>query len=91
MEMFPFADERSGSKRASFKCPGGSNYDRYINHIDDELKVETPIAFGLHPNAEINFRTQQSEQLFKTILDLQPNEEGEGLESESPQVGGDYL
>jgi dynein heavy chain len=41
---------------------------------------DTPIAFGLHPNAEIDFRTQQSNALFKTLIDLAPqevsNEEG---------------
>merc|ERR1711865_115522 len=84
MQMFPFVDEKS-DKKMSFKCPGGTGYDRYVNYIDDELKVETPIAFGLHPNAEINFRTQQSEELFLTILELQPHEDGDGVESESPQ------
>jgi dynein heavy chain len=84
MELFPFVDEK-GDKKPSFKCPGGTGYDRYITYIDDELNVETPIAFGLHPNAEINFRTQQSEKLFLTIMELQPHEEGDGGEAESPQ------
>ena len=44
------------------------------------------MAYGLHPNAEMNFRTAQSESLFRTILELSPKaEEGEGTEGESPQ------
>jgi dynein heavy chain len=35
---------------------------------------DTPIAFGLHPNAEIDFRTQQSNSLFKTLIALAPQE-----------------
>ena len=50
--MFPFADNK-----VSFKCPVAANYDKYVEHIDNELPPETPLAFGLHPNAEIAFLT----------------------------------
>jgi dynein heavy chain len=45
------------------------------------LTVETPIAFGLHPNAEIDFRTTQSNRILQTILELQPRDavSGEGV------------
>lgn len=54
-----------------FKAPNTNcSYDLVVEHIDEELKSETPLAFGLHPNAEIGFRTQTSEDLLKTILEL---------------------
>jgi dynein heavy chain len=54
-----------------FKAPNTNcSYDLVVEHIDEELKSETPLAFGLHPNAEIGFRTQTSEELLKTILEL---------------------
>jgi dynein heavy chain len=83
MEMFPFME---GAKGMSFKCPAVTTYDRYIDHINTQLVQETPMAYGLHPNAEINFRTAQSESLFRTILELSPKavEEG-GAEGESTQ------
>lgn len=31
-----------------------------------------PIAYGLHPNSEINFMTKQADDLCKAILELQP-------------------
>merc|ERR1719398_338423 len=34
--------------------------------------------FGLHPNAEIGFRTEQSDILFHTLADLQPRQAGGG-------------
>lgn len=50
-----------------------------VEHIDEELKTETPLAFGLHPNAEIGFRTQTSEELLRTILELSAtSSSGEG-------------
>jgi len=53
-ELFFFAD---GKGAASFKTPAAANYERYIEHIETTMPAETPIAFGLHPNAEIGFRT----------------------------------
>lgn len=46
--------------------------------------METPIAFGLHPNAEIDFRTTQSNRILQTILELQPRDASSGEGSLSP-------
>ena len=45
---------------------------------------DTPVAFGLHPNAEIDFRTTQSELAFATLLELQPREAGSDEGAASP-------
>lgn len=34
------------------------------------------MAYGLHPNAEIGFRTAQCELLFNTLVELQPKDSG---------------
>jgi dynein heavy chain len=34
-----------------------NNYDKYVEHIEVSLASETPLYYGLHPNAEIGFRT----------------------------------
>lgn len=52
-EMFPFVE----GKGISFRCPQPIAYEKYIEHIETELPPETPLAFGMHPNAEIDFRT----------------------------------
>merc|ERR1711896_47242 len=93
MELFPFCeDERS----VSFKAPAATSYDRYLEHIDENIKGDTPLAFGLHPNAEIDFRTTQSELLFTTLVDLQPRNAAASGAGQSPQdvaagVVGDIL
>jgi dynein heavy chain len=81
MELFPFAEDE---RNVSFKAPSPTTYDRYLEHVDTELRGETPIAFGLHPNAEIDFRTTQSNTLFSTLLELQPRDSG-GESGMSPQ------
>jgi dynein heavy chain len=81
MEMFPFNDEE---KNLSFMSPTPQAYEKYVEHIDTGLVVETPIAFGLHPNAEIDFRTTMSNRILQTILELQPRDAGGGEGSLSP-------
>ena len=51
-------------------------------HIDVEIKSDTPLAFGMHPNAEIGFRTDQATTLFRTLMELQPK-------SDSGESGGE--
>jgi len=49
-------------------------YKQYIE--SDAIPPESPLLYGLHPNAEINFRTVQADVLFKTINELQPKQQG---------------
>ena len=81
MELFPFNE----GEKVSFKSPSPTTYVRYLEHIEENLKGDTPIAFGLHPNAEIGFRTDQSEVLFRTLQELQPREAAGDDDSQSPQ------
>jgi len=69
-ELFPYVE----GKNVSFRCPGALSYAKYIEHIDESLTSETPLAFGMHPNAEIDFRTTQCNVLFKTLVELQPKD-----------------
>lgn len=48
------------------------DYVGYHKYIDEMLPVESPVLYGLHPNAEIDFLTVLSDNLFKTLLELQP-------------------
>ncbi|CAN0132874.1 unnamed protein product, partial [Laminaria digitata] len=44
--------------------------EQILDHIDATLHGNSPVAFGLHPNAEIGFRTETSEHLLAAILNL---------------------
>jgi len=70
--MFPFTD----GSNTQFKCPAATTYDRYVEYIDTELPPETPLAYGLHPNAEIDFRTKQCLDTFAALLELSPKDGG---------------
>lgn len=83
MDLVPFADDRS----VVFQSPPPISYSGYLDHIET-LPGESPTLFGLHHNAEIGFRTQQANNLFRTIDLIQPqgagDEDGAGGEA-SPQ------
>jgi ABC-type dipeptide/oligopeptide/nickel transport system ATPase component len=83
MELFPFSETYPDEK---FRSPPVMPYDDYFKYIDQELTLASPVAFGLHPNAEIGVRTAESEDLFKAIMDLQPRDGGTaGEDGQSPQ------
>eukprot|EP00916_Digyalum_oweni_P021759 GHVL01036069.1.p1 GENE.GHVL01036069.1~~GHVL01036069.1.p1 ORF type:complete len:4080 (+),score=886.02 GHVL01036069.1:1188-12242(+) len=73
-ELFPYCE----GKGVSYRSCAPTSYERYVDHIDS-IPSETPLAFGLHPNAELGFRTQQCEDLLSTLLQLQPRDAGGGL------------
>ena len=58
--------------------PGPLNYKGYFEYIDESLERETPVAYGLHPNAEINFMTNQAEALIPPSSDMSPKGGGAG-------------
>uniref|UniRef100_A0A0A9W8L3 Dynein beta chain, ciliary n=1 Tax=Lygus hesperus TaxID=30085 RepID=A0A0A9W8L3_LYGHE len=59
-----------------FQAPPNTDYPGYHKYIDAMLPPESPILYGLHPNAEYNFLTTQAATLFNTIFELQPREGG---------------
>merc|ERR1712066_521549 len=59
-----------------YLIPPESDYAGYHAYIDENLPPESPVLYGLHPNAEITVLTQKSEKLFQTLLELQPKDSG---------------
>lgn len=42
--------------------------------ITDTFPTETPLAFGLHPNAEIGFKLREADAMCSSMLSMQPRE-----------------
>uniref|UniRef100_F7AU91 AAA+ ATPase domain-containing protein n=1 Tax=Ciona intestinalis TaxID=7719 RepID=F7AU91_CIOIN len=61
-----------------FPLPPSLDYNGYHQYIDDVLPPESPYLYGLHPNAEIDFLTTTSDNLFRTILELMPRDTSSG-------------
>ena len=52
--------------------PNGVSAKEILETIESTMPQESPVAFGLHPNAEIGFRMKQAETIFLNIRELQP-------------------
>jgi dynein heavy chain len=61
-----------------FPGPPNTDYKGYHGYIDDCLPPETPYLYGLHPNAEIGFLTATSDNMFRTVLEMQPRDAAAG-------------
>lgn len=55
-----------------FPLPPPLDYKSFHTFIDDKLPSESPKLYGLHPNAEIDFLSQTSEKLFRTLIEISP-------------------
>mmetsp|Transcript_17270 Transcript_17270/g.33650 ORF Transcript_17270/g.33650 Transcript_17270/m.33650 type:complete len:4514 (+) Transcript_17270:154-13695(+) len=84
MELFPFSESFPETR---FRSPPVLSYDQYFEYMDLELPSESPVAFGLHPNAEIAVKTEDADTLFRYIMELQPRTAaGGGEDAQSPQA-----
>lgn len=84
MSLYPFTDRDTPD---CFRAPStASTYAKVVDHIEDTLKNETPIAFGLHPNAEVGVRTQMSEDLLRIVLELSASTESAGSDGPNSQM-----
>ncbi|KAG7392404.1 hypothetical protein PHYPSEUDO_000812 [Phytophthora pseudosyringae] len=61
-------------------------------HVHTSLLNETPTAFGLHPNAEVAFRTENGQRLLQSMLLLTTKEEdAQENDSDDDEVGASGL
>lgn len=47
-----------------------------MDYVGEAMPAETPLAFGLHPNAEIGFKLREAEAFCSNVSLLQPREAG---------------
>ncbi|CAE8597984.1 unnamed protein product [Polarella glacialis] len=64
IDMIPYAEGK-----LSWPSPQPAPHERYIEHIET-MPAESPLFFGMHPNAEINFRTTQCDKTFDLLTML---------------------
>ncbi|KAM3917468.1 dynein axonemal heavy chain 11-like [Leptodactylus fuscus] len=78
--MQPNQFDRKLALAPGFVIPSNLDYQGYHRYIDEMLPPESPVHYGLHPNAEIEFLTVTSDNLFRTLLELQSRDSinGEG-------------
>jgi len=61
-----------------YRIPYGLEVEAYRKYIEKLPLIDAPAIFGLHPNADIVFRTRQTALVLGTVLDVQPKQGGGG-------------
>jgi len=63
-----------------FKAPdtSGLSYDDMMNYIETAMPAESPVLFGLHPNAEIGYLETLTLGIFETVLNIGGGGGGKG-------------
>ena len=54
------------------------DYGGYHSYIDEHLPSENPTLYGLHPNAELECLAVTSDNLLRTLMELQPQDSSRG-------------
>lgn len=64
-----------------YRIPKDGPKDDYVEEIESLPLANTPEVFGLHPNAEIGYYTQAARDMWKHLIELQPQtgETGGGI------------
>lgn len=70
-----YKDDRSGF---AYQVPDSNDIDDFRAYIDGLPNQESPEIFGLHPNADLTFRTLQVSDAILTILETMPKGGGGG-------------
>ena len=68
-----YVDERSGFR---YTIPAGTEVEGFRNEIETLPAQESPEIFGMHPNADLTFRSLQVQGALSTILDTMPKGAG---------------
>lgn len=75
-----------------FVVPPNSDMSGYHKYVDGNLPPESPLLYGLHPNAEIEFLTVTSEKLFRRLLEMMPrdvNEIGTSCDADGGEINAE--
>merc|ERR1719440_1420985 len=61
-----------------YTIPDGLEIQVYRQHIDTIPPVDSPMIFGLHPNADLTYRLKEASEMLMTIIETQPKDTGGG-------------
>ena len=78
-----------------YNVPDGLDVEAYRSYIQTFPDVDSPEMFGLHPNADMTYRTKEVNSLLSTIIETQPKSAagsspppGGGVSEEKSEVDG---
>jgi len=62
----------------NYSIPEGLEIAHFHDAISTIPPVDSPLIFGLHPNADLTYRLKESNEMITTIIETQPKDTGGG-------------
>merc|ERR1712013_882336 len=62
----------------NYQIPDGLEIQQYREAIETIPPVDSPLIFGLHPNADLTYRLKEASEMIATIIETQPKDAGGG-------------
>lgn len=59
-----------------YQIPDCAEHQKFIEYISSMPEKDSPIIFGLHPNADLTFRLKESVEMINTLVDTMPKDAG---------------
>ena len=83
LDLVPYPSNNPVMKVNPLKTPINNPvypFEQWGQYIEAVITSESPALFGLHPNAELEYRITETNTLFRNLIDLEPKESGGGGE-----------
>ena len=61
-----------------YQIPEVQEHQKFLDYITSMPEKDSPLIFGLHPNADLTFRLKESVEMVNTLIDTQPKEASGG-------------
>lgn len=59
-----------------YEVPASPEHNKWLSEVEQMPDRDSPLAFGLHPNADLTFRLKESVEMLNTLIDTQPKDAG---------------
>lgn len=60
----------------NYEIPDTQEHTKFLEYISSMPRKDSPVIFGLHPNADLTFRMKESLEMINTLVDTQPKDSG---------------
>merc|ERR1719198_904310 len=60
----------------NYRIPEGLEIQNFREAIETIPPVDSPLIFGLHPNADLTYRLKDNQEMIATIIETQPKDTG---------------
>jgi dynein heavy chain len=54
----------------TYQIPDVADHSSFLSYVSKMPSNDSPMIFGLHPNADLTFRLKESQEMITTMVDI---------------------